>query len=112
MRLKNILNFCLTMRHISTEAETMKTGKIWGSSRLGSEIVSRGYFVPGRTGSEYTTGGFWPSCRPPELSSLSGHRHSEGNYNDEEDRYHQPSGADHQRRYARLGEAEGGRWTA
>ena len=63
----------------------MITGKIWGSSRLGSQIVSRGYFVPGRTGSEYTTGGFWPSRRPPALSSLSGHRHSEGNYDDEED---------------------------
>ena len=100
------------MRHVSKEAMTMNTGKIWGSSRLGSQIVSRGYFVPGRAGSKKTTGGFWPSRRPPALSSLSGHRHSEGKYDDEEDRNHEPSGAEHQRRYARLGEAEGGRWTA
>src|SRR3954469_3982410 len=100
------------MRHILREAGTMITGKIWGSSRLGSQIVSRGYFVPGRTGSKKTTGGFWPSRRPPALSSLPGHRHSEGNYNDEEDRNRQSSGADHECRHARLGEAEGGRWTA
>ena len=99
------------MRHISKEAVTMNTGKIWGSFRLGSQIVSRGYFVPGRAGSKKTTGGFWPSRRPPALSSLSGHRLSEGNYDDEEDRNRQSSGADHQRRHARLGEAEGGRWT-
>ena len=89
----------------------MITGKIWGSSRLGSQIVSRGYFVPGRDGSKQTTGGFWPSRRSPKLSSLSGHRHSEGNEDDEEDRNHEPSGADHECRHARLGEAEGGRWT-
>src|SRR3954470_19006908 len=100
------------MRHVSGEARTMITGKIWGSSRLGSQIVSRGYFVPGRTGSEYTTGGFWPSRRPPALSSLSGHRHSEGNYDDEEDQNSEPSGADHERRRARLGEADGSRWSA
>src|SRR5689334_2967752 len=98
------------MRHVWREAGTMDTGKIWGSSRLGSQIVPGGYFIPGRTGSNKTTGGFWPSRRPPALSSLSGHRHSEGKYDDEEDRNRQSSGADHQRRHARLGEAEGGRW--
>src|SRR3954470_18739887 len=99
------------MRHVSREAETMKTGKIWGSSRSGGRIVSGGYFIPGRTGSEFWTGGFWPSRRPPALSSLSGHRHSEGKYDDEEDRNRERSRADHQRRHARLGEAEGGRRT-
>src|SRR3954466_16272357 len=90
----------------------MKTGKIWGSSRSGSQIVSRGYFIPGRYGSQDKTGGFWPSRRPPALSSLSGHRHSEGKYHDEEDRKSEPPGTDHERRHARLGEAKGGRWTA
>ena len=99
------------MRHVSTEAGTMNTGKIWGSSRLGSQIVSRGYFVPGRTGSKKTTGGFWPSRRPPALSSLSGHRHSEGNYDDEEGPNREPPGADHECRHARLGEAEGSWWS-
>src|SRR3954447_18456228 len=100
------------MRHVSREAGTMITGKIWGSSRLGSQIVSRGCFVPGRAGSKKTTGGFWPSRRPPALSSLSGHRHSEGKYDDEEDRDHEHSGADHECRHARLGEAEGDQWSA
>ena len=50
----------------------MNTGKIWGSSRLGSQIVPGGYFVPGRVGSEKTTGGFWPSRRPPAFFLLVG----------------------------------------
>src|SRR6185436_7599866 len=98
------------MRHVSGKAVTMNTGKMWWSSRLDIQIDPGGYLIPGRAGSGKSTGGFWPNRRPSNFSSLSGHRHSEGNYDEEEDRYRGGSGTDHQRRPARLGKAKGGRW--
>jgi hypothetical protein len=44
---RNSVNFFLTMRHVSEKAETMMSGKVWASSRMGPPESPGTYFLFG-----------------------------------------------------------------